>query len=48
MKHKEGKIKGEIRRGRRRKQLLDERKESRGYFKFKEETPHRPVWKNCF
>ena len=48
----EGKIKGQIevtrRRGRRRKKLLDDLKDRRGYFQLKEEAPDRTMWRNCF
>ena len=48
----EGKIKGEIdvtrRRGRRRKKLLDDLKERRGYRHLKEEVLYRTVLKNRF
>ena len=48
----EGKIKGEIevtrRRGRRRKKLLDDLKDSRGYSHLKEEGLDRTMWRNCF
>jgi len=48
----EGKIKGEIevtrRRGRRRKKLLDDLKDRRGYFHLKEKTLDRTVWRNSF
>jgi hypothetical protein len=48
----EGKIDGRIevtgRRGRRRKQLLDDLKEKRGYWKLKEEALHRSLWKTRF
>ena len=48
----EGKIKGRIevtrRRGRRRKKLLDDLKDRRGYCKLKEETLDRTVWRNRF
>jgi hypothetical protein len=48
----EGKIKGGIevtrRRGRRRKKLLDELKERRGYCHLEEEALYRTVWRNCF
>jgi hypothetical protein len=48
----EGKIKGEIevteRRGRRRRKLLDDLKERRGYCHLKEETLDRPLWKARF
>ena len=36
------------RRGMRRKQLLDERKETRGYCKLKEQALHRIVWRSRF
>ena len=48
----EGKITGQIevtrRRGRRRKKLLDDLKDRRGYCKLKEEAPDRTVWRNRF
>jgi hypothetical protein len=48
----EGKIKGEIevtrRRGRRRKKLLDDFKDRRGYSHLKEEALDRTVWRNRF
>ena len=48
----EGKIKGEKemtrRRGRRRKKLLDDLKERRGYSHLKEEALDRTMWRNCF
>ena len=48
----EGKIKGEMevtrRRGRRRKKLLDDLKDRRGYFHLKEEALDRTVWRNRF
>jgi hypothetical protein len=48
----EGKIKGEMevtrRRGRRRKKLLDDRKDRRGYSCLKEEALNRTVWRNRF
>ena len=48
----EGKIKRLLevtrRRGRRRKKLLDDLKDRRGYCKLKEEVLHRTVWRNCF
>jgi mRNA-degrading endonuclease RelE of RelBE toxin-antitoxin system len=34
-----------VRRGRRRKQLLDDLKEKRRYCKLKEEVPDRTVWR---
>jgi len=36
------------RRGRRRKQLLDDFKEKREYWKLKEEALHRTLWKTRF
>ena len=42
----EGKIEG--RRGRRRKQLLDDLKETRGYWELKEEAQDRTVWRTGF
>ena len=48
----EGKIKGQIevtrRRGRRRKKLLDELNDRRGYCQLKEEALDCTVWRNCF
>ena len=48
----EGKIKGQIevtrRRGRRRKKLLDDLKDRRGYCQLKEESPDRTLWRNRF
>ena len=48
----EGKIKGEMevtrRRGRRRKKLLDDFKDRRGYSNLKEEPLDRTMWKNRF
>jgi hypothetical protein len=48
----EGKLEGRIemteRRGRRRKQLLDDLKGKRGYWKLKEETLGRTVWRTRF
>jgi hypothetical protein len=48
----EGKIKGEIevtrRRGRRRKKLLDDLKDTRGYSHFMEEALDRTTWRNRF
>ena len=48
----EGKIKGEMevrrRRGRRRKKLLDDLKDRRGYSYLKEEALDRTIWRNCF
>jgi hypothetical protein len=48
----EGNKKGEMEvtrgRGRRRKKLLDDLKDRRGYFHLKEEVLDRTMWKNCF
>ena len=48
----EGKIKGQIevtrRRGRRRKKLLDDLNDSRGYCQLKEEALDRTMWRNRF
>ena len=48
----EGKIKGEMeatrRRGRRRKKLLDDRKDRSGYSQLKEEALDRTMWRNRF
>jgi hypothetical protein len=48
----EGKIKGEIevteRRGKRRKKLLDDLKDRRGYCHLKEEALDHTVWRACF
>jgi hypothetical protein len=48
----EGKIKGEMevtrRRGRRRRKLLDDLKNRRGYSHVKEEALNRTVWRNRF
>ena len=48
----EGKIKGEMevtkRRGRRRKKLLDDLKDRRGYCHLKEEALYRTMWRNRF
>ena len=48
----EGKIKGRIevteRRGRRRRRLLDDLKERRGYSNLNEEALDRTVWRACF
>ena len=48
----EGKIKGEMevtrRRGRRRKKLLDDLKDGRGYSHLKEEALDRTMWRNRF
>ena len=48
----EGEIKGQMevtrRQGRRRKKLLDELKDRRGYCELKEEALARTVWRNRF
>ena len=48
----EGKLKGEMdvtrRRGRRRKKLLDDLKDRRGYSRLKEEALDRTMWRNPF
>ena len=48
----EGKIKGEMdvrrRRGRKRKKLLDDLKDRRGYSHLKEEALDRTMWRNRF
>ena len=48
----ESKIEGRIevtgRRERRRKQLLNDLKEKKGYWKLKEEALDRTVWRTCF
>ena len=48
----EGKIKGQIevtrRQGRRRKKLLDDLKDRRGYCELKEEGLDRTMWRNRF
>ena len=48
----EGKIKGEMevtgRRGRRRRKLLDDLKDRRGFSHLKEEALDRPMWRACF
>jgi hypothetical protein len=41
----DGKIRGTRRRGRRRKQLLDDLKEARRYWKLKEEAQDRTLWR---
>ena len=52
LKQVEGKIKGEMevtrRRGRRRKKLLDDLKDRRGYSLWKEEALDRTMWRNRF
>ena len=44
----EGKIKGEMEVTRRRKKLLDDLKDRRGYSHLKEEALDRTVWRNRF
>jgi hypothetical protein len=48
----DGKVKGEMevtrRRGRRRKKLLDDLKDRRGYSHLKEEALDRTMWRNSF
>jgi hypothetical protein len=44
----EGKIRGKRRRGRRRKQLLDDLKEARRYWNSKEEAQDRILWRTQF
>jgi hypothetical protein len=44
----EGRIEVTGRRGRRRQQLLDDFKEKRGYWKFKEEALDRTLWRTRF
>jgi len=48
----EGKIKGQIevtrRRGKRRKKLLDDLKDRRGYCELNEEALYRTMWRNSF
>jgi hypothetical protein len=44
----ERKIEGARRRGRRRKQLLHELKETRKYLKLKEEALDCTLWRTCF
>ena len=48
----EGKVKGQIevtiRRGRRRKKLLDDLEDRRGYYQLKEEALDRTMWRNRF
>jgi hypothetical protein len=44
----EGKILGTRRRGRRRMQLLDDLKETRSYWKLKEEAQDRTLWRTQF
>jgi hypothetical protein len=41
----EGRIEVTVRRGRRRKQLLDDLKENRGYWKLNEEALDLPLWR---
>jgi hypothetical protein len=42
-----GKIVRAVRRGRRRKQILDDPKERRGYWKSEEEALDRTLWRTC-
>jgi hypothetical protein len=44
----EGKVRRTRRRGRRRKQLLDDLKEARRYWKLKEEAQDRTLWRTQF
>jgi hypothetical protein len=44
----EGKIRGTRRRGRRHKQLLDDLKEARRYWKLKEEAQDHTLWRTQF
>jgi hypothetical protein len=44
----EGMIRGTRRRGRRRKQLLDDLKEARRYWKMKEKSQDRTLWNTHF
>jgi hypothetical protein len=44
----EGRIEMTVRRGRRRKQLLDDLKERRRYWRLKEEALHRTLWRSRF
>jgi ribosomal 50S subunit-associated protein YjgA (DUF615 family) len=44
----EGKIRGTRKQGRRRKQLLDDLKEARSYWKLKEEAQDRTLWRTQF
>jgi hypothetical protein len=44
----EGKLEGMGRRERTRRQLLDDLKETRQYWKLKEEAPDHPLWRTCF
>jgi hypothetical protein len=44
----EGRIEMTVRRGRRRKQLLDDMKEKRIYWKLKEEAPGHTLWRTRF
>ena len=41
----EGKIEGTRRRGGRRRQLVDDLKDTKGFWKLKEEALDRPVWR---
>ena len=48
----EGKMEGglevTVRRGRGRKQLLNDLKKTQEHWKLKEETPDRTLWRTCF
>jgi hypothetical protein len=44
----EGKIEWKGRRGKRRKKLLDDLKEKKRYWNFKEEVLDRTAWRTCF
>jgi hypothetical protein len=44
----EGKIRGTIRRGRKRKQVLDDLEEARRHWKMKEEAQDRTLWRTQF
>jgi hypothetical protein len=44
----DGRIEVMERRGRRRKQLMDDLKERKGYWKLNEEALYRTVWRTCF
>jgi hypothetical protein len=43
-----GRLEVTVRRGRRRKQLLDDLKKQEGYWKFKEEALDRDLWRTRF
>ena len=46
--HKEGAYFDMVQKGRRRKKLLDDLKDRRGYCELKEEAVDRTVWRNRF